>query len=122
MKKIRILSTAALALTIISGAAWASETHGQGGHDGMSMNNHGSSQQQMGIQATGKLNSVNIKKHKVNITHGPIPALSWPPMRMDFAVKKGVSLSALKPGQKVHFSMMKSGEYEYMITKISPVR
>jgi hypothetical protein len=56
MKKIGFLSTTTLVLTLISGAAFAAESHMQGGHEGMNMGNHGSSMNQMGIQATGKLN------------------------------------------------------------------
>ncbi|MBF0382897.1 MAG: copper-binding protein [Magnetococcales bacterium] len=121
MKIAGILSSAVLMLTIGSGVAWSEGSHG---HDGMNMNmdNHAPTQKQMGIKATGKLNSIMMNKHKVNITHGPIPALNWPPMRMDFAVRQGVALAGLKPGQKVSFSLMKSGEYEYVVTKITPIK
>jgi Cu(I)/Ag(I) efflux system periplasmic protein CusF len=122
MKKISFLSTVALVLTLISGSAFAAGSHNMGGHEGMNMGNHASSMKQMGIQASGKLNSISMKKHKVNITHGPIPALNWPPMKMDFSVKKGVALSGLKSGQKVKFSLIKSGEYDYMITTITPTK
>lgn len=121
MKKFSILSMAALVFTFLSGTALASGSHDQEEPAGMKMNhgNMSNQNQMMGIQAMGKLNSVNMNKHKVNISHGPIQALSWPPMRMDFSVQKGVSLSKLMPGQKVSFSLMKSGEYEYVITNIS---
>jgi Cu/Ag efflux protein CusF len=119
MKKKDLLATTALFITLISGSALASGSHEDSGHSGM--NHNMASQNQMNIQAMGKLNSINIKKNKVNISHGPISALNWPPMRMDFSVKKGVSLSNLKKGQKVHFFLMKQGEYEYVISKIMPM-
>lgn len=85
------------------------------GHD------HGGSHavEKKSIQAEGVLNSVDQKKHKVNITHGPIAALGWPPMRMDFSIKHGMDVSSLKKGQKIQFVLEKEDEYDYVITKIS---
>lgn len=116
MKKQSVLVVALwVAIVLISGSpAMASEDHRE--HD-----DGGDAHARMGIQAEGVLHVINQKKQKVNISHGPISALGWPPMRMDFAVKKGVDLTSLKVGQKVKFSLMKSGEYDYIVTKISPV-
>jgi hypothetical protein len=45
-------------------------------------------------QGTGTVNSVDASGHKINLTHGPIPALGWPGMTMDFAVAPAVDLRA----------------------------
>ncbi|MBF0357050.1 MAG: copper-binding protein [Magnetococcales bacterium] len=122
MHKFVPFSTLALVLLLLSGTAIAAGANNHSDHGSMGEINKSASAHQHEIQAMGKLNSINSKKHKVNISHGPIPALSWPPMRMDFSVKKNTSLAGLEPGQKVHFVLMKSGEYEYVITKILPMQ
>jgi len=114
----------AAALMMTSQVAIGSEQHDEmKGHMDHGGGNHvAASHAEMAISATGKLNAINLEKRKVNITHGPIPALQWPPMRMDFMVKKGVALDGLGTGQQVQFSIVKSGEYDYVVTQISPVR
>ena len=74
----------------------------------------------MCIPAEGVLNAINQDKRKVTISHGAITTLSWPPMRMDFAVNKDVGLKKLKVGQKIKFCLMKSGEYDYVVSGIQP--
>ncbi|MEH2506717.1 hypothetical protein V1277_006474 [Bradyrhizobium sp. AZCC 1588] len=32
--------------------------------------------------------------------HVPVPALNWPPMKMEFATAQSVDLSKVKPGDK----------------------
>lgn len=71
-----------------------------------------------GIEATGKINSVDVASHKINITHDPIAALSWPKMTMEFPVGSDVDLSGFKAGDMVKFSM-KSGENDqYSVTSL----
>jgi Cu(I)/Ag(I) efflux system periplasmic protein CusF len=119
MKKFALFSTMSLMFVLLSGNVMAEMDYS---NMNMGKKNGAATAQKMDIQSMGKLNSINTKKHKVNISHGPIPELNWPPMRMDFAVKKNTSLAELKPGQKVHFVLMKSGKYEYIITKIFPMQ
>ena len=73
------------------------------------------------IQGEGVLNAIDQDKRKVTISHGAIAALSWPAMRMDFAVNKDVDLEKPKVGQKIKFCLMKSGEYDYVVSGIQPV-
>lgn len=117
-KPYRLVSCSLLALflTIGSSAMATAET------PAMDHSGHGQAQQaNEGIQAEGVLHAINQEKHTLNITHGAITALSWPAMRMDFAVQPTVDLTALKPGQKVRFYLEKSGEYDYVVTKIMPM-
>ncbi len=60
---------------------------------------------EIGIQAVGKVNSVDAANRTVNLTHQPIRALGWPSMTMDFKVAPSVDLGALKPGEAVTFTL-----------------
>jgi Cu/Ag efflux protein CusF len=56
-----------------------------------------------GASASGTVNSVDVAAHRLNISHGPIQALGWPPMTMDFPVSPSVNLNAIKPGGEGEF-------------------
>jgi Cu(I)/Ag(I) efflux system protein CusF len=71
-------------------------------------------------QGTGTVNSVDASGHKINLTHGPIPALGWPGMTMDFAVTPAVDLSTLKPGTRVNFTIEKGDGGTYEIQSVKP--
>jgi Cu/Ag efflux protein CusF len=60
---------------------------------------------EVGIQAVGKVNSVDAANRTVNLTHQPIRNLGWPSMTMDFKVAPSVDLGALKPGEAVTFTL-----------------
>ncbi|WP_124951173.1 copper-binding protein [Sulfuriferula thiophila] len=70
----------------------------------------------------GVINTVNIKKAKVNITHEAISSLDWPAMTMNFKVTGKQALSSLKPGEKVEFDLSEQPKGQYVITKISPLK
>ncbi|MBF0383670.1 MAG: efflux RND transporter periplasmic adaptor subunit [Magnetococcales bacterium] len=70
------------------------------------------------IKAHGTLRQILTAENKVNITHAPIPELQWPTMTMNFPLASGVSVTALKPEQKVVFQLRKIGEFEYEIIQI----
>ena len=69
------------------------------------------------IMAMGTVKKVMADQHRLNITHEPIKQLGWPSMTMDFTVKDDVDLSALKAGERIHFSLEKDGD-NYVITAI----
>jgi Cu(I)/Ag(I) efflux system periplasmic protein CusF len=58
-------------------------------------------------QASGTVNSIDAAAHKINISHGPIQALGWPLMTMDFPVAPSVNLKAIQPGSRVNFTLEK---------------
>jgi Cu(I)/Ag(I) efflux system membrane fusion protein len=70
----------------------------------------------------GKVTEVDTVKGRVDISHGPIPSLKWPPMEMGFAVVDKGGLARLKKGDAVAFELRgepdKNGDY--IIEKISP--
>jgi Cu/Ag efflux protein CusF len=78
--------------------------------------------QAQAVTATGTVKKVDAAKHVVNLSHGPIPAINWPAMTMDFAVAPDVNLSAVKPGQEVEFTLApKPGsKSDYTVTSVKP--
>jgi len=113
MKKTLSIAMAALTIGFMSTAALA----GSGHSDMKNMKGHEMSMK--GIQSSGTVNGV--KDGKINISHGKIKELGWPPMKMDFAVADGVDVSKVKAGQKVDFTLGKGkgGMYEIMDIKMA---
>jgi len=70
------------------------------------------------VSGMGKVNSVDAKAHKLNITHQPIEVLGWPEMTMDFQLADGVDITAVKVGQQVHFTLKKGEDARYRIEQI----
>jgi Cu/Ag efflux protein CusF len=71
-------------------------------------------------QSTGTVNSVDAAAHRVNVSHGPIPAIGFPSMTMDFAVAPSVDLHAVTPGTRVNFTVEKGQGGMYVIQSIKP--
>jgi Cu(I)/Ag(I) efflux system protein CusF len=71
-------------------------------------------------QGTGIVNSVDASGHKINLTHGPIPALGWPGMTMEFAVAPAFDLRTLKPGTRVDFTIEQGDGGNYEIKSVKP--
>ena len=69
---------------------------------------------------TGTVNSVDPSAHKINLSHGAIPAIGWPAMTMDFSVAPSVDLRALKPGAPVNFMMERGSDGMYVVHSITP--
>lgn len=72
-----------------------------------------------GTAGEGVINAVDRANRSVNITHDPIPALSWPGMTMDLPVTEGVDLASVKPGEKVDFKLMLGADNVYRITEMT---
>ena len=70
----------------------------------------------------GKINSVDAGARKVNITHGPVAALKWPGMTMDFTVAPSVDMSALKAGAEFGFTLKQGADGHYMIDSLQSLR
>lgn len=73
-----------------------------------------------GASAAGTVNSVDAAARRVNISHGAIQALGWPPMTMDFPVAPSVDLNAIKPGAKVNFTLDKGSDGMPVVDAITP--
>jgi Cu/Ag efflux protein CusF len=70
----------------------------------------------------GKVNSVDVKAGKLNITHEAIASLDWPGMTMDFDVQDKTKLARLKVGQKVMFTLTEVRKGKYVISEITVVK
>jgi Cu/Ag efflux protein CusF len=72
-------------------------------------------------KATGTVTALSAADRKVTLDHGPIPAIKWPPMKMEFAVAPNVDLSKVTTGQKVDFTLSGSGS-SYTVQSITPAK
>lgn len=70
--------------------------------------------------ASGTVNSIDTAQHKINLSHGPIPAIGWPAMTMDFGVAPSVDLNRVKPGSHVNVSLEKGKDGMYQIQSVEP--
>lgn len=61
------------------------------------------------IKGTGVVKGVNAKAGTIKIHHGPIAALKWPAMTMDFKASPQV-LAAAKAGKSVTFTLDAAGK------------
>ena len=71
-------------------------------------------------QGTGTVNSVDAAAHKVNVSHGPISAIGFPAMTMDFPVAPTVDLRTVKPGMRVNFTIEQGQGGMYEIRALAP--
>lgn len=99
--KTNIIAAAAAVILAVA-PAWAHEGHSD-------------------ARGKGVVNSVDAASHKVNLSHEAIAALSWPAMKMDFAVSPSVDLKALQPGTAVEFTVEKNKSGTFEIQSIKPV-
>jgi membrane fusion protein, copper/silver efflux system len=67
-------------------------------------------------QATVK--AVDRKGRVVTLDHGPVDALGWPAMTMNFAVSAGVDLDELEPGQAIDFTMHRGHDGRYVVDSV----
>lgn len=123
MKAHKTVIAAAVA-TLLAGPALAQmDMSGQGkpqaggmDHGAMSMAKPASKD----ATGTGTVKKIDAAKRTVNLSHGPIPAINWPAMTMDFQVAPGVDLSGVKAGQSVVFTLAEAGGGTYTVTSITP--
>lgn len=71
--------------------------------------------------AFGTINSVDVNRRKISLSHEPIPDINWPPMLMEFEANPTVDLSQLRPGTRVHFSLTRDKNGTWIIDEITPI-
>ncbi|GJL90922.1 copper-binding protein [Hyphococcus sp.] len=113
----RTLSAATITITaLFTATGFAAQDHGGMDHDAIK---HGDSMEQMDKcsqpMGEGVINTLEVKKSKINLTHKPIEAIGWPEMTMDFTVQKPVDLSAYGVGENVHFLLKLEKAKSYSI-------
>jgi Cu(I)/Ag(I) efflux system protein CusF len=123
MKASKTITAGALAALMAGPALAQREMSGQGKPQGGGMD-HGSMSMSTpankGAVGTGTVRKVDMAKRTVNLSHGPIPAIGWPAMTMDFQVAPEVDLGGLKAGQSVEFTVAEAGGGTYTVTRIKP--
>jgi len=77
-----------------------------------------SSDNQQAIFGSGIVDAVNPETRRIRISHGPIEALGWTAMTMEFDVLPGADLNAISIGQNIHFSLTYSKAGDYVISNI----
>ena len=92
---------------------------GHGARNGRMEMAHAGHRQAQGT-GTGTVNTVDAAARTVNLSHGPIAALGWPAMTMDFAVAPGVDLQSLTPGTRVDFRIEHTEGNRYVIQSLKP--
>lgn len=70
-------------------------------------------------QGQGVVKAVDAKARTITIAHGAIPALGWPPMTMTFAATPKLSLSTVKPGDKIASGLDAKG-MSGVVTSVQP--
>jgi Cu(I)/Ag(I) efflux system membrane fusion protein len=70
------------------------------------------------VFASGQVEAVELSSRRLKISHGPIDALGWPSMTMEFPVQAGVNLSQIKPGQEVRVALVQEHAGEYVIEQV----
>jgi len=70
------------------------------------------------VFGNGIVKAVDAKSRRVRISHGPIEALGWAAMTMEFDVLPGADLDVISIGQSIHFSLSPSEVGDYVITTI----
>src|SRR3546814_14053093 len=74
----------------------------------------------LGVVTTGTIRLVDTATRVVNLSHGPIPAIGWPAMTMDFNVAPEVNLSSVQPGQAVRVTLVPAAGGAYTVSAIEP--
>ena len=70
------------------------------------------------VFGSGTVEAVDPESRRIRISHGPIEALGWTAMTMEFDVLPGARLDVIKIGQSVHFSLSTSKVGDYVISNI----
>jgi Cu(I)/Ag(I) efflux system membrane fusion protein len=78
---------------------------------------HSAVEQRM-VYGNGIVKAVDIKARRIRVSHGPIEALGWTPMTMEFDVLPGVNLEIITIGQSIHFSLYQTEVGDYVIDAI----
>ena len=71
-------------------------------------------------KGAGTVNSLDASAHKINISHGPIPAIGFPAMTMDFGVAPSVDLRTVQLGARINFTVEQGQGGMYVIQSITP--
>ncbi|QDF98377.1 efflux transporter periplasmic adaptor subunit [Azoarcus sp. DD4] len=72
------------------------------------------------FEATGTLDGIDLAMNSITVSHGPIPALQWPEMTMDFGIASAEVVAGVAPGTAIRFRFEQRAPGEFVVTKIEP--
>lgn len=105
--------------SLLAAAVYVGEVRAQGMSNMPGMSKGSASEST--ATGSGTVTGVNAAARKITIDHGPMPAIKWSAMKMDFATAQSVDLSKVKAGDKVEFTIKGSGS-NYTVQSIAPAR
>ncbi len=70
------------------------------------------------VFASGKVDAVNVKKRRLRVSHGPIEALAWPSMTMEFDVDRNVQLDGIAAGQDIRFALRQEHAGHWVVSEV----
>lgn len=110
-----IIGAAVVGAIAITGAFMAMAN--SDGMEGMDHSNMEMSETEMVEEAVHADATINtISETIINVSHGPIPELSWPAMTMDFAIAPDAQgIEDFKAGDAVNMMLIKGEDGMYMI-------
>jgi Cu(I)/Ag(I) efflux system membrane fusion protein len=71
------------------------------------------------VFASGKVDAVDPKARRLQVSHGPIDALAWPSMTMEFDVDDGVRLEQVAVGQDIRFALRQEHAGHWVVSQIN---
>ena len=73
-------------------------------------------------RGAGKVVGLDAAKSRVELEHGAIPTMKWPPMTMGFTVANKADLATLRQGDAVQFEFREepNDQGDYVIVRITP--
>ena len=79
-------------------------------------------EERQSVFGNGTVEAIDAAARRVRISHGPIEALGWAPMTMEFDVLPGADLATLEIGQSINFTLSQSEVGDYVIDIIDGVQ
>ena len=114
-----LITTVALSLPAVAEMNNHGHMHKEKIHPNMPHEQHENHRQiKEGVHANGELHMIDGEK--VNLSHGPIPAIGWPAMRMDLPLLEGAEVGDVKPGDKIMFILDKGTNGMYGVRAVMP--
>jgi Cu(I)/Ag(I) efflux system membrane fusion protein len=70
------------------------------------------------VFASGKVEAVDPQRRRLLIAHGPIEALAWPSMVMEFDVDREVRLDGIATGQDIRFALRQEEAGHWVVSQV----
>jgi Cu(I)/Ag(I) efflux system membrane fusion protein len=70
------------------------------------------------VFASGKVEAVDRQRRRLRVAHGPIEALAWPSMIMEFDVDREVRLDGIEAGQDIRFALRQEHAGHWVVSEV----